>query len=215
MKKSILIVTWLAAISWCGPAPCSSRTLTFDDVPSGTVLRNSALYQDDYRVRFLSCFRATDHVGSTWGPPVSGTNVLTCDLPVGYTPLVIFGYSTPTYRERDPVTRVGMYVSTQNGVGIQITAYNDTPFAPPLATVVLGTSGQSWTNQYVEIISSEAPFSELHFEGVNSPSDLLGFCIDDMTITYVPEPSSLLALCAGIGAMGAAIRRRQRRRQSA
>ena len=50
-------------------------------------------------------------------------------------------------------------------------------------------------NRYVEISATpDLPFYKLEFEGVNSPNDLLGFCLDDMTITLVREPSSLLAL---------------------
>lgn len=69
--------------------------------------------------------------------------------------------------------------------------------------MVIGTSGESWNNRLVEISTTpDAPFEILKFEGVNSSNDLLGFSADDMTITLVPEPSSLLALACGLGALG-------------
>jgi len=62
--------------------------------------------------------------------------------------------------------------------------------------------------QVCEISFPGSSFCLLRFDGGNSGQDLMSFSMDDMTITYAPEPSSLLALCAGLLSAGAMVRRR-------
>ena len=180
-------------------------TLTFDDVPSGTALNYT--YSWSYRASFSGDFRATDHTGSAWGPPHSGSNVLTSvGSPSSW---IAFGTGAPTYP--DPVQSVGAYFSTNVGAMVRITAYHQTLSGEPavyVTSAVIGTPGDSWNNRYVEISTTPAlPFDTFRLDGVNSPNDLLGFSADDMTITLVPEPSSLLALAGGVGALGLLRRR--------
>ena len=180
-------------------------TMAFDEVPSGTVLYNSS-YAYDNRVVFSDDFRATDHTGSDWGPPYSPSNVLTSvGRSYGESGL-FFGRVKLDGPYPDPVGSVSAYFSTQPGAMVRISAYRYNP-NNPMFSLVMGNSGESWDNRYVEITSSQLPFYGLKFEGVNSPNDLLGFAADDMTITLVPEPSSLLALAGGLAALGLLRRR--------
>jgi hypothetical protein len=190
-------------------------TLTFDDIPSGTMLWGSP-YAYNNRVVFVDYFLATDHTGSTWGPPHSGNNVLTLSGDIGVNPFILFGRSTEAYTYRDSIQSVGAYFSTQSGAAVKITAYYDEMWGEHTSTlissVVIGDGSEPWNNRYVEIGSPGAVFNHLEFEGVNSTSDLLGFCADDMTVNRaVPEPSSLLALFGGLAGVGGFAIRRKRR----
>ena len=206
----------LALLTLLSCASAQSRTLTFADVPSGTALLSSPLYRTTYRVRF-DAFQASDHAGATWGFPRSMPNVAVYSgTPTASGGQVDFGNVTPYAMEPDYLRVAGACFSTAADAVLTMTAYRlvtigGINYTQPVTSIVIGSPGQSWDNVYVEIDSPDVPFYKLVFRGVNSPNDLLGFCMDDMTITYVPEPSSLLALCAGIGAMGAGIRRRRGR----
>lgn len=184
-------------------------TLTFDEVPSGTVLHFSS-YASNNRVFFSEDFRASDHTGSSWGPPHSGSNVLT-SVGGAYS-RILLGDITVNYAHFDAIQSVSAYFSTNAGAMVRITAYHIPPGEPEFAvgSVVIGALGESWDNRPVEITTSpNSPFEMLTFEGVNSPTDLLGFSADDMMITLIPEPSSLLALAGGLGALGLGLRRRR------
>ena len=184
-------------------------TVTFDEVASGTQLRS--VYAWDQGVTFSDDFIATDHLGSPWGPPHSPSNVLTS---VGSSfSWVMFGHGGPPVPP-DPVHSVAAYFGTSSGAMIRITATHLSMSSGPVfvTCLVVGAAGESWDNRYIEISTTpDVPFDTLRFEGVNSQSDLLGFCLDDMTITLVPEPSSLLALAGGLaGLAGITLRRRRR-----
>lgn len=201
----------VAAISCCCAA--HAVTLTFDDVPSGTKLALTD-YMADYRVAFDDSFQAVDHTTSLWGPPVSPHNVLLWSgsgstLELGAR--VFFGYYTSSYAERDDIRAVRAYFSTQSNVTVKITAYHSIEHGMvPVTTVVIGSAEGLWTNRYVEITSPDTPFDMLLFEGVNSPDELLHFCVDDMTVVPVPEPGSLVALLAGLTGLGGLALRRRR-----
>ena len=204
-------VVCIAALILVCPAAYGA-TLTFDEVPSGTVLWDSP-YAYSHRVWFSQDFRATDHRGSSWGPPHSGSNVLASVGDPDFNPRVLFGYYTTSEADRDPIQAVGAYFCTQTGAMVRVTAYHWIPPATTVAvaSVVIGAPGESWNNRYVEISSSPgSPFERLEFEGVNSPDDLLGFSADDMTITPIPEPGSLVLLAGGLAGMGASLLRRRR-----
>jgi hypothetical protein len=187
-----------------------ARTLTFDDVSSGTVLDGSYRYYHDYRVRF-GAFKAIDHYGAFWGNPHSGHNVLMWngggDDTIGE---ILFGYFTLSNCEIEYVQSVSAYFSTNNGAAVRITAYGLTSLGTldPITSMVIGAPGESWNNEYVVINSPDNPFYLLRFEGVNSTDDLLNFCADDMTYV-IPEPSSIISLVIGILGIGVGLRRRK------
>ena len=205
MRTKLIVCIGVVVLCSAGHAV----TLTFDEVPSGTVL--SYTYHD--RIQFAR-FQAADHTASLWGPPRSGSNVLAVTN-TSYNPWIGFGYFPGGGFHPDPVQSVFGYFSTQTGAMVRITAYayeHGNPNPIPVTGVIIGTADGAWENVPVEISTApDHPFFELDFEPVNSPDDLLGFCADDMTITLVPEPSSLLALAGALmGLGGLALRRRRR-----
>ena len=190
-------------------------TLTFDEVQSGTALAGSSYYLAN-RVSFSDYFYAADHSESEWGHPHSGRNVLTA-FPISWNDVRIhFGRRvTQAPRDDDHVLSVLGYFSTSLGTQVRITPYHipQSGSGIPLPGIVIGVPGESWDNRLIEINTTpDLPFEMLRFEGVNSYADLAGFCLDDMTITLVPEPSSLLALAGGLGALQLALIRRRRNR---
>jgi len=182
-------------------------TLAFDDVPSGAMLAYMS-YGNPSRVFFSEDFRATNHAESDWGLPHSPDNVLTT---VGsqYSQ-ISFGYFTHSHAAFDSVQSVRAYSGTRAGAKVRITAYRY-PGLQEVASIVIGGESEAWSDIPIEIsATTDMPFQMLKFEGVNSPNDLTGFCLDDMTITLIPEPSSLLALGGGLmGLAGLAVRRRR------
>jgi hypothetical protein len=212
MNKFGVIIVFAVVIGFCCCIAHGS-TLTFDEVPSGTCIEGSLFYNENYRVWFASPFEASDHSGSSWGLPHSGTNVLAWKTSASTSSygLIAFGFILPSGAYMDEVRSISAFYSTKPNVMVRVTAYH---WIPPsgkteIASVIIGGQGESWNNEYVEIGSSEGFFNELVFEGVNSSDELYGFCLDDLTITYVPEPSSLLALCAGLVSAGVMVRRRR------
>jgi hypothetical protein len=192
-------------------AAAKAIVVDFDAVPSGTVLQGSD-YAYSNRLSFSAEFRATDHTDWDWGRPHSGSNVLTSveQLCPPIYPFVHLGYFTTHDYDPDPVQSVSAFFSTQTGAMVRVTAYRPgvSDFVPVVSTVI-GAEGESWDNTRVELSTTpDLPFELIRFEGVNSPDDLTGFCLDDMTITLIPEPSSLLALAGGLAALGFLRRRK-------
>jgi hypothetical protein len=211
MKFIVKVFLCAFIFAWSYSA-ANAYTLTFDEFPSGTELYDS-FYYDVYGAAFGSGFKAVDHTASTWGVPNSMKNVLRWDGDYLFTPGLWFGRFTPSSVELYDISSVGAYFSTQPDAMVKITAYyNDSNehTSTLVTSIVIGAEGESWTNRYVEINSPNDPFNRLEFEYINSISDLRGFCADDMTVTPVPEPSSVLALVGGIAGLGGFALRRRR-----
>ena len=203
------LIPWIAAILICLPMAYAD-TLTFEDVPSGTILSESP-YVYQHRIA-PSNFIVSDHEASSWGLPHSGRNVLTAHVAA---PFAIFGFGIlgPSFADWDHVQSFSAFFGTNTSIQVRMTAYHiilpDTAII--VATVVIGAPGESWNDEFRQINTTpDLTIESIRFEGVNSQDDLLGFCLDDMTYNLVPEPSSLLALGGGLGALGLLRRRRYR-----
>ena len=78
-----------------------------------------------------------------------------------------------------------------------------------MAYTVVGANGESWTNQYAEVTSQAGDIVWIVFEAI-SPADARDrFCMDDMTIVPVAEPTSLAALATGLLPIALAMRKRR------
>ena len=174
-------------------------TLTFDDIPDG--MTPGEYYSSQYGIGCGSGFYAADHTGSTWGPPHSGSNVLVWSYP-GF-PSNAYGMMFKNDLGPLYAYSVGGYFSTEPGVVLQMIGYYQT-LDNPVALVFIGSSGESWNNVYVQISSGEG-MNMVEFKPVTTDA-LLHFCADDVTVEFVPEPASALALVAGLVAL--ALRRR-------
>jgi len=167
-------------------------TLTFDDVPTG--LFGLDYYYDAHGVFFCRPFQAADHSGSSWGPPHSGNNVLIWVYPGGGSPDCI---DLVKDHQLLPAYSVGAYFSTEPGVVLEMIGYYESRYDPPVASVTIGAPGASWNNVYAQISSPAGDIGVIEFRAVTTDA-LAHFCADDMDVNFVPEPASLLALCAGL-----------------
>ncbi len=163
-------------------------------------------YSIQYGIGIDPSFYAIDHTGSTWGLPHSGSNVLMWSYP-GYVSNW-YGMIFKTYPQGNIfASSVGGYFSTQPGVVLQMIGYH-LSLDNPVVWATIGDSVGAWDNIYVHIDSSQG-ISEVEFKPVTTDA-LAHFCADDITVTFVPEPSSAATILAGLAGFGAVMRRRRR-----
>ena len=200
--------TWilLTVVALFCPAIANAFTISFDEVSAGSTLYYYNTYVNG--VGFGEGFVIADHSTYTWGPPNSGTNVLGWNGANRDYARIVFGYSAPSEGNIINAQRVGAYFSTAPGVVVRMTGYKTNNDAS-IVDVLIGSSSESWNNKYVELYSATGDIDSIQFDAVSSPDARLGFWMDDLTITPVPEPSSLAALTLGILPLaGCALRRR-------
>lgn len=200
MKLLQLAIAITITATMC--CPVQAYVLTFDDVPTGTL---GSYYNTTYGISldYLDLV-VVDHTGSQWGPPNSGSNVL----------VVAPGFSNSrldTMFKGQAVWSVysfGAFFSTEESVVLQMVGYNG-GLDNPVSSAYIGGTGQSWHNEYVEINSPAGNISMVEFYPVSADA-FHHFCLDDLTVVPVPEPSSLLALLAGLGSVGGVMLKRRR-----
>jgi len=201
MRQAALPWFVAALLLWASQA--QGVTMTFDDIPAGQGLR---YYWETWGVVFSNDFALLDHSSSTWGLPYSGTNVAApgASPGMGYSFLGLKNDDGPLY-----ASSVGGYFSTAPGAVVRMTAYHiGLVNGDAVASALIGSQGGSWNNKYVRL-DYAAGIREMEFEAVTADA-LVHFCVDDLTINFVPEPSSLLALSAFLAPLaGLAIRRRR------
>lgn len=203
IRRHILLVCLAVLLSCCPGA--YAFTLTFDDIPAGSSLQ---YYSDQYGATFCEGFQVVDHSGSAWGLPHSAPNVLVWTADSSHVAQLTFGNgnlgssgSIAPYC----ISSLTGYFSTDEGIVIRLYGIrNDPVYGPvPVADKWIGAAGQSWDSVRVDLRASDGgPIDYVVFDGPFSADARLGFCVDDMTITPVPEPSSLLAVLCALGCIG-------------
>lgn len=173
-------------------------TLTFDDIPQGVSVDPN--YRQ-YGISFDGGFYAANHMGSAWGPPHSGSNVMVWNYP-GYGS----NWRGMMFKKDQPLNAysVGGYFSTEYGVVLEMIGYYQS-LDNPVASVMIGDSEGTWKNVHVQI-DSPVGIGIVEFRPVTTDA-LQHFCADDINVNFVPEPTSFLVL--GVGLVPLLLRRRR------
>ena len=199
MKQVYMV--FAITLLFAGSCRASTVVLTFDGF-SGMV----GNHYEPYCVVFSSGYRAESHVGSDWGPPRSGSNVLVADQSADWSGRAEFILkSLHQYPIIHYASSIGGYFSTEPGVVLEMIGYHD-GFGP-VASATIGSPEESWNNVYVQIDSAWG-ICAVDIYPVTDHA-LLHFCADDLTIDFIPEPSSAAAILAGMA--GVAVMRRRRK----
>ena len=207
MKVLLLVFSMLTTVCCLQaqaylPAPPSPYTVTFDDIPPGADLSH---YDEEYGLSLVPGWEVAEH---------SETNVLVWRGNPNFGAGFGFGHDPTDYPETTylpyTVRLVGAHFSTEPGVLLEMIGYSRGAMPMAIASASIGSPTESWTDRYVEIFSETGDIAYVYISGVNSQEDRYHFSIDDLTISLVPEPSSLLALGGGLGAVGGLALRKRR-----
>lgn len=185
------------------PAPTSPYTITFDDIALGSDL---SYYDSQYGIWMDPGWEVTES---------PETNVAVWRGDLNHFPSFTFGHDPADYPDTVflpyTVRSVGAYFTTEPGILLRMTGYKRSATPVALASVDIGSAGEAWSRRYVEMTSEAGEIAWVVIEDVSFPDARHQFSMDYMTITLVPEPSSLLALAGGLmGLGGLALRRRRR-----
>ena len=107
------------------------------------------------------------------------------------------------------VYSLGAYFSTAPGTVIRIDGCHNSN-DQVVASMLVGSSTEAWNKRFAEINDPMGRIDYFMFYPVSSDDALLHWSADDMTVDPVPEPSSLLAILAGLGGCGMLLRRKPR-----
>jgi hypothetical protein len=194
----LAVVFGLTAFLCC---PARAYVVTFDDVPTGNSPDTGVYYFNTYGIDLeFPYVEVADHTGSQWGPPHSGNNVLIVapGSNIGTVDTMFKGQAVWS------VYSFGAFFSTEQDVVLRMVAGGG---GQEVSRAYIGAQGESWNNRYTEISSPAGDISVVEIYPVSADA-LHHFCLDDLTVVPVPEPSCLLSLLAGLAAFGALVRRR-------
>jgi len=199
-----LIVTILFLVFLSCQCYAGGFTVSFDEFLPGS---ETFYYDQGINSVGFTSFIVLDHSNSEWGQPHSGNNVIGWSGN-GY-PRISFGFADYNGRPLVNMQHFGAYFSTTYGTMLRMVVYrNFPPHGTPIQTIHIGSATEAWENKYVEMDSPTGEINGFMLEAV-SQGALSGFCLDDLNVTPVPEPSSLLALLGGLAGIGGiALRRR-------
>lgn len=206
MKKLLLCVIALFLILLCFASASCAYVVTFDDVSPG---QNLSSYYTAYGLDMAHGWEVVDTGTAGWGVAQSGNQALIWNGIPSFAAWFGFGDDGPN---QQGVRSVGAYFTTRPGVILKMLGH--TTFGD--VTTSIG-SAEGWTNHYVQLNAKNwghgiwSNILDVVISPTNSPDAVYAFSMDDLTVTPVPEPSSLLALFAGLGGCGILLRRRRRR----
>lgn len=185
-------------------APAAHAVLLTFDGYTGPHWDNPTSYGWDYGIGFDSFFIVADHSGSTWGPPHSLNNVLIVN-PSGHLSEAHMWFGNVHTGIPSNIYTFGGYFSTEPGTVLEILGHGIDGGNP--VSAYIGAAGESWNNRYVQIGSSVG-IDGVEFRALTADA-LQHFCADDVNVEFVPEPSSVLAILAGLSGIGGLVWRRR------
>jgi len=211
-KHATLLFILVVALSRASAA--GAYTLTFDEVPAGT----DPLYYCTMDTPFCANypFAIDDHSAASWGPPHSTTNVLVCNGTVGEVVLQAPPFGTTGLGTPMCASFFGAYFSTPCKNEVTMTLYKRVGNGvSPITSLTIGSRTEVWSDHFVGYDSPAGDIYYIKFQVTwldpfRDPRTIAIFSLDNVTITPIPEPSSLATLACGLaGVGGALIRRRQ------
>ena len=203
MRRFVLLISIVVMLTCCY-STLWAFTLTFDDIPAGQGL---SYYTALYNIDWLPSCIVVDESKISWISAPSQNNVLAWK-PVGNPTFVPAWYFGSDVGPKYTVSSVGAYFSTDMDQVFTLEGFRKDGSS---FSANIGAVGSSWRNQYVEIDDPEGAIYKAGIFPVGSDDTLSRFCMDNLTIEPVPEPSSLLTLGVLASGLGVGLIRRRRR----